>query len=185
MSDLYYPEINEHHIIQIAKLYESNPNYFTASECPYSKGIVEIFTGGAKYHDFDTHMPDIPDSDSIVSQVNQLSKELKEYGRSIMNDEQTSASDRNTYFRLSVALLEKLVDIREKITNIRDYENFAVEVLDIMDVVLDADQRAKVVQRLEGFITAPEKGTGGDKKVETKEQRNEELSEESHSPSGL
>ena len=186
MSDGYfYPPINEHHIIQISKLYELNPDYFSNKDCPYPKEVIEVFTGTAKYHDFDSHAPESTETDSILSQIQQLSKQLKEYGRGILDDEGNSSTDRNTYFRLSVALMEKLVDIREKITNIKEYEMFISEVLDIMDSELDADQRSRVLERLERFKNTSEKGADVVRKKETKGAINEESSEEPDSFSDL
>lgn len=154
MSDLiYYPPLNEGDITKIIKLYEVHPNYFERPECPYSDEVKAAFKKTGKVHDFDTHdMDDVPASDSLLTQINQLSKELKVYGQSISNSEDTSPSDRNTYFRLSVTLLEKLVDIKEKVGKIVEYELFTNEVLDIMDKILSTDQRSEVMARLEKFV---------------------------------
>lgn len=155
-GQFHYPTLDENAISVIARVYEANPQYFDHPDCPYDQITKDIFKGNAKFQDFDTHTDvKIANSDDLLTQITQLSKELKAYGQSIKTEEGTSASDRNTYFRLSVTLLEKLVDIKEKIANVKSYEQFNNEVLDIMDKILTPDQRTTVMQRLESLVTTP------------------------------
>lgn len=163
-DDIFYPPINQQQIALISRLYEAHPNYFDRPECPYSKEVKEAFKKTGMVHDFDTHnISELPNSDNMLEQINQLMYELKNYGQSINSEETTSASDRNTYFRLSVTLLEKLVDIKEKIGKIKDYEVFTTAVLDVMDRILTPDQRTEVMEKLERLVE-PSDGIGGEPK---------------------
>lgn len=148
-SDLFYPTINERDLHLIARIYTANPHYFDVPECPYSEATKEIFKGTSQYRDFDTHKTtEIPATDSLIAQINILSHQLQEYGNSINLGDNVSASDRNTYFRLSVALLEKLIEIKEKVTKIKEYEVFTAAVMDIMDKLLSPDQRNVMMAKL-------------------------------------
>jgi hypothetical protein len=175
MSDFHYPVINEKDITLIARLYEANPTYFDTPECPYSQDIKDIYKGTAKYHDFDTHIDnsEIPSSDTLISQINELMTQLKSFGKNIEDSEEASAQDRSTYFRLSATLIEKLLDMREKVCNIKDYELFVNEILDIMDRICTADQRQEIMDRLQKFVPEKELVTTTTEE-ETKGAKNEQ-----------
>lgn len=161
----FYPVIadKQRDFVLIGRLYEANPGYFSDPKCPYPQDIKDIFQKKAKYHDFDSHDKNkVPETDTLMAQINTLNSELKSYGQSINEDETTSASDRNTYFRLSVTLLEKLIDMKERIAKIAEVEIFITAVLDVMDKELSPDQRAAIMSRLESLVKMPET-TGTDK----------------------
>ena len=60
------------------------------------------------------------------------------------------AAEKMAYFRVSAALLEKLVNLRERANNVRQIGLFYAEVLDVMGSVLDVGQRERVRERLMG-----------------------------------
>lgn len=154
MTERYYPPLEERNINIVSQLYEADAAYFEDPACPYSKGVIEIFKGTSKAHDFDGHGygDEVPDADSLISQINALNKQLHVYGKDIQNGgEDISASDRNTYFRLSVTLLEKLLDMKKEISNIKEYESFIAIVLDFMDKELTPDKRNMFMLRVEGL----------------------------------
>jgi hypothetical protein len=164
MDDVYFPPIDERNLGLIARIYEGNPRFFQHPNCPYSQATKDIFQGTSKFRDFDSHTigDAVPATDTLLSEINALSVQLKDYGQSVMQNADSSPGDRNTYFRLSITLMEKLVDIREKLSKVKDYELFTSAVLDIMDKELDPDQRQVVLGRLEMLVDTENKGANKD-----------------------
>lgn len=156
MTEFFYPSLSAESIalfIKIKNIYANNPTYFDSSECPYPQELIEVYKGTAAYHDFDSHAIDeVPSADNILAAVNKLNKELADYGRDQKYGEGVTASDRNTYFRLSVAMIEKLITLREKISGIAEFERFSEETINIMDRVLTTEQKSVVLDKLKGII---------------------------------
>lgn len=161
----FYPELKERDFVIIAKLMESNKDYLTRKECPYGSKTKDILQGVSKHQDYDKGgielNTEVPEATAIIAQINSLASELQDYGRIIRTSDDATPSDRNTYFRLSVTLMEKLLDLKEKAAKISEYELFVATVLDLMDKVLDTNQRNVVMDRLAKFAAgnSPD-GTG-------------------------
>lgn len=180
MSDNFYPNLDELTIAKIMAIYEGNPLYFDDPNCPYNHETKSFFKGTSRVHDFDTHNnSELPDTDSVVSQLNGLINQLKSWGDEVTRgNAEDSSSDRNTYFRIYSGLIEKIITMKEKATNIKMYEQFISVVLDIMDKEMDADQRNRAMLRLEplvGGLTIEQKtSTPSDNNEETIGENNNE-----------
>jgi len=150
MSDQpqHYPVLDEKPLRQISQLYEYNPNLFNRPDCPYSDFIKQLFCGELKTNDFDSHAADMSD-DELTANINDLHKRLTDYWEDVKDSDKSA--DKNTYFRLSVTLMEKLVSLKEKMQNLRSVDQFMASVMGIMDDILNADQRTEVMTRLEKF----------------------------------
>lgn len=156
-QERYYPSVDEKSIKLLLRLMESDPKLLDHPECPYSDDFKSLFKHTEKARDFDTSDDTvIPDANDLLTQINMLSRELAEYGQTIKHSD-NNASDRNTYFRLSVTLMEKLVDIKERISKISQYEAFIGTILEFMDREFTPDQRNLLVQGLSRYL--PEEKT--------------------------
>ena len=165
-------------------IYEGNPQYFDDPNCPYSYETKCFFKGTARVHDFDNHnTSQLPDTDSVVSQLNGLLSQLKTWGDEVNRGNDESASDRNTYFRIYSGLIEKIITMKEKASNIKMYEQFISIVLDIMDREMDADQRNRVMLRLEPLVGGltieqkPSTHSNNNNTGETNEEEQREISD--------
>ena len=157
MSSRYFPQLVDAKTIKIiAGLYSTDPDYFTDKACPYDSEIKEIFikpapveVAGKTTNPYD----DIPltelTDDSLIDEINALHHKLKGYWAQVESSDKSA--DKNTFFRVNTSLLERIVALREKMTNTLKINTFIAEVLSIMDEVLDADQRNLVVERLKQF----------------------------------
>lgn len=155
MQDKYYPPINQSHLRIMLKLMNEHSDYLTDKSCPYDADIKSLLTetqGNKKKPNAAKIDLDALNEDDLSVQINTLYADLQSYGSSINSDPEASATDRNTYFRLSTALLEKLVQIREKALNMKQYAAFQQEILNIMDEVLNADQKKEITERLKRFV---------------------------------
>lgn len=152
MTNRHYPELNEKDLKLIIRIYEDDPDYFDDENCPYDSEIKEFFKGEASVHYFDTHgsaASKPPSDDDILAQVTALYDRLNEYWNDVKDSE--NSSDKNTYFRVSVSLMERLTTLKEKMSNLKNVNTFMAEVLQIMDEILTPDQRNEIMKRLEKF----------------------------------
>ena len=168
MTDgIYFPKLNEKNIKIVAKLYEENEGFFEQEGCPYSPETIKIFKMKDAAPDFDKTAIEFVealehdgeklsemDVDQVISEVDGLWAQLKQQG----NDMQTSdnASERNTYFRLSVTLLEKVMALKEKAFNQKKMFAFTHAVLTVMEEEMSPDQRTAVMTKLRSVLDDPE-----------------------------
>lgn len=147
----YYPPISEKDIRLIQKLYEGDPSYFEAEECPYSPEVKDLFKGEvqSKYFDDTNPVKPIASDDEIAQEINDVYAKLKEYWEEVKSSDKSA--DKNTFFRVSTSLLDKLVELRERMSKIKKVNAFITEVLAIMDEILLPDQRNEVTERLAKF----------------------------------
>lgn len=155
MTDRFYPPLDEKAFKTISMIYEADPGYFNDRNCPYSQDLIDLFRGKSKFHDFDSHAAkELPSADDLVVQINKLASQLENYWQEIKGGEATPA-DKNTYFRIASGLLEKMVDMKERVLNIKQYQSFTEAVLDVLDRELDVDRRNLVMDRLKIILGTP------------------------------
>lgn len=148
-TNYYYPPLNENSFKTIVQLAEANSDYFTNPKCPYSETIKKVFTKTSTAGQVSNiNLEDI-NEDMLITEINNLYNDLRAYGATV--NASGNATDKNTYFRVSTSLLEKLVQIREKTIDIKQYAAFQQEILNIMDQVMNADQKQEIMLRLKKF----------------------------------
>lgn len=159
MSTYHYPPLNEAQIKLILSLFATYPDYFDVPGCPYSDEIKELFKGESKVLDFESHQTAAKDlsDDQILQEISDLHQKLKDYWDEVKTSDKSA--DKNTFFRVAVALLERIVNLREQMSNLSQVNVFIDEVLRIMEQVLTPDQRSEVTERLKKFGMEPKDET--------------------------
>lgn len=150
MTDRYYPALDEKTIKLISKLFQEDPAYFTDPKCPYSKEVIDLLSGKAEFLDYDSHASiENMKAEDIEGQLGSLYAKLQKYWEEVRNSDK--AADKNTYFRVATSLMEKLVDLQERMSMVSQANKFTQDVLNIMDEVMTADQRNEITARLEKY----------------------------------
>lgn len=144
----HFPVLDEKPLRLIAQLYEHNKDFFDSPDCPYSEFVKELFQGELKANDFESHAVEMSDDD-LTKNINDLHKRLEDYWHDVKDSDKSA--DKNTFFRLSVTLQEKLVTLKERMQAMRSVSEFMSVTIGILDEVLNADQRTEVMTRLEKF----------------------------------
>lgn len=156
MSTNHYPPLNEPQLKLVLTLYEANPDYFNHPDCPYSKEIKDLFQGELAVKYFDSHVggsgSDELDDATTMKALTELYTKLKDYWDDVKDSDK--ATDKNTFFRVSASLLEKVVLLKEKQSNIMLVDSFINEVLNIMGDICTPDQRNEVIDRLAKYKSA-------------------------------
>lgn len=151
MKKRHYPPLDEKQISLIQQLFAVDPDYFKDPSCPYSQEVIKLFEGDNPVKDFDEHTISVDEmsDDDIVTEISELHSKLKTYWDDVKSSDKST--DKNTFFRVSVTLMERIVDLREQMSNIKNVNLFTSEILSIMEQVLTADQRNEVIDRLKKF----------------------------------
>ena len=157
MTIYKYPQlVDETSLNFIIEMYKDNPDYFDNS--PYPQKIIDMFKGSGMERDFDTHTDvdkKILTGADTETELNDLYSKMKAYWVQVKDSDKSA--DKNTYFRVSTTLMEKLVELQERMSNVNKFNTFMNEVLAIMDQVCDADQRNEIMERLQQFKTGDKK----------------------------
>jgi len=149
----FYPEIDEKNLKLIQKLQSEDATYLQDDQCPYSEDIKKLFMIADSTSDFDIQDIDIEGldtDDGMLAEVMTLYAHLKQFGTEMRNSD--TASEKNTYFKLSATLLEKLIVMRERVINIQKMQVFQDTVLQIMEDELDPTQRTAVMNKLKKAV---------------------------------
>lgn len=186
MTDRFYPRLDEQAFKTISMIYENDAGYFNDKNCPYSQDLINLFLGKSKFHDFDSHAAkELPSADDLVVQINKLASQLENYWSEIKNGDATPA-DKNTYFRIASGLLEKMVDMKERVLNIKQYEAFTSAVLDALDRELDVDRRNIVMENLRTHLGTPlTEEPKSDIKVDTTQETGKNKNDSLNASSGI
>ncbi len=153
MTDKFYPEIPEGAVWALGIVKQhliENPDYLSDPECPYDEDVLKFFGAGmpmvtteliADSEDEEVH--------DLEGETSRLYTELKAFGVALQAGD---TSEKNTYFRLSVSLLEKLLDLKERTIGVKQVTEFTNTVLTIMEDELTPDIRTKIVHRLKSIL---------------------------------
>lgn len=176
----YYPIFSEKNLAAIWALYQGAPKeYLTDSSCPYLESTKKFFSdlyeekeqreedsstpdeaiamaralAMTKYLTKEEEDPDLDPrpmtDDETIIEINSIYRQIKDYGDAVKFSDKSA--DKNTYFKLSVSLLERMITMKEKMSNIKAVDTFTSGVISIMEDILTTEQRIIVRERLKEF----------------------------------
>ncbi len=159
-TEYFYPAIDWPKIALAMSLCKQNGNsYLNDPNCPYPPELKELLNGKVPDNSRsvvetdDSEEAKLPTSDELLDNLSSLSDLLKDFGQTIRdNSQDITPAERNTYFRVSIGLIEKLITLREKVSKVKEYENFTRQVLEIFDKNLDKDQRSTILAELKEYM---------------------------------
>ena len=150
MTDKFYPDIPEGAIWALGIIKQhmcENPKYLSDPDCPYDEDVLKFFATSAVSPGEEGETP--PEVTNLEGEASRLYSELKTFGTALSTGD---AAEKNTYFRLSVSLLEKLIDLKERAVGLKQVTEFTNTVLSIMEDELTPDIRTKIVHRLKSIL---------------------------------
>jgi hypothetical protein len=153
----HYPTINESQLWPFNLVRQhlmEDPTYLDGPECPYP-GEVKRFLSllvppktksldalNAEAGDLGTAEGDELD---LEKELKRLLNEIREYGRKLGLDE---SAEKATYFRISTALMEKLVALLEKAHGAKRQQEFEAFILKFLEDECSPDVRTRLMDRL-------------------------------------
>jgi hypothetical protein len=153
----FYPQIRDETVMSlnvVVQNIEKDGSYLDHPDCPYSdtvknffrkkievssgngSEIVDLFEEGGTASEIDTQ---------VISVIN----ELEGWGNKLTTADN---SDKMGYFRTKTALLDKLLNMRERAVTIKEVNDFRQTIVTFMDEVLTKDQITDFMRRIDGIL---------------------------------
>lgn len=159
-QEFFFPVIDWPKLLLAISLYKQNgDSYLNHPNCTYPPELKELIRGKVSDNPrtnvevASDKEAKLPTSDELLNNLSSLASLLEEFGQTIKNNSQDiTPAERNTYFRVSIGLIEKLVSMREKVSKVKEYENFTRQVVEIFDKHLTKDQRSVIIGQLKEYM---------------------------------
>ena len=153
----FYPQIRDETIMSLNAVVmnmEKDPGYLESDECPFSDSVkaffrkkIEVQAGlGAGGLDLFSEGGDL---EAVSAQIKAVINDLEAFGQKLTI---ADSPDKMGYFRTKTALIEKLVNMQERVYNIKEINDFKSTILAFMNEVLTKDQITDFMQRLDGVL---------------------------------
>ncbi len=177
----FYPQIDSrglNTLMSIKGMFASDPDYFDDPECPYDEGLraelKELLVGKVIEVEKVVEVEKIverrveiaaaaaegegkrgPKAKVGSEKADVVSAELKEVLgdlRRLRTDSKTlSPADKAMILKTQTVLLEKLIVMEERLTNIKAVSRFMSTIMGIMDDLMDDSQRQSFMKRIGPF----------------------------------
>ena len=154
----FYPKISNDNLAPLRLIKEQMknfPDYLSHSECPYDPDVKDFLSYELGGQDIPQDTPggffgeDGDKWSTLENKALGLYQELELFGSNIRS---SNTSEKMSYFRTKTQLLDKITSINERAMGLRQLSQFQQTVIDVMDEVLNEDQRTDVMARLKQAI---------------------------------
>lgn len=153
----FYPQIRDEQIMVLNAVtlnMEKDGGYLDSPECPYSDQIKAFFrkkidVSAAKGGEIVDLFEGEDQLGLLEDQIKALINDLESYGKKL---EASDSTEKMAYFRTKTALIEKLVNMRERVFTIKEINDFRSTVIAFMNESLTKDQITAFMKRLDGVL---------------------------------
>ncbi len=157
-KSFFYPSLRAETIMSlnaVALNIQKDPNYLDHSDCPYDDKTKEFFrkridvVGSNGVSDSPNLFEGENELEVLDEQIIKVINDLEVFGQKLTVAE---SPDKMGYFRTKTALIEKLVNMRERVFNIKEINDFKLTLLAFMNEILTKDQVTNLMSRLDGIL---------------------------------
>ena len=153
----FYPTIRDEMAVAlnaVVQNLEQDAGYLDHPDCPYSPAIKSFFKskiqttvsgGGADFDLFEGADELLVLDEQIIKVIN----DLENFGNTLTANDVT---EKMAYFRTKTSLIEKLVNMRERLANLKEINDFRTIILDFMNEICSKDQITTLMHRLDGVL---------------------------------
>lgn len=154
MQTTYFPPIDPQKLAPfraLKALLEKNPNLLDDQHCPYDDDTRKFLSQMMSGFGLTTKLAEIPldTPEDLEQQLHQIYAELMSFGKKVST---TDAGDKIQWAKSVVGILDRLVTLRERVYNLKNYSDFQKRVLDFLEGILDSTQRSQFVENLGRFL---------------------------------
>lgn len=147
----FYPEISEDSVLSVKlvlQLLEKDGEYLDSKECMYSSAVKDFLRSASA----PKGLADIPDLFGGDDEPEVLDRQIQRIlNRMDAMEGELSGfepNERLSFFKTRAAMLEKLVSLREKVTNIREMMDFQAIIMGTLEEVCSPEQIKTFMERL-------------------------------------
>jgi hypothetical protein len=153
MSQRYYPELTPALFTTLntwKKLIEEDATYLDDESCPYESNEIELLRlmfmqpdAGTAIAPLNPEDPyEIPD---FETEALGLYRDMKDFKSKLSTSD---TSEMTSTFRTMVSLMEKILDVQERASGIKQFGGFKVFILDSMERYLSPQQKSEFVEEM-------------------------------------
>jgi hypothetical protein len=154
----FYPTLKDDQILTlqiVVKSIEKDAGYLDSSDCPYSDVIKDFFRKISRPEVLAVDLFENRDDIEVLDeQIQKVLSDLERMGPAMLTAE---TNERLAYFKAKTTLLEKLVNMKERVFNLKEMNDFRNIVISTIETVSTKDQIAEFMKNLDGVL-----GTGQD-----------------------
>jgi hypothetical protein len=160
-----YPAIDIDEFNKVVLILEdaaATPGYLNPENCPYDPAVVDkirqltSFKGPSSGAIDEKKNPVGRPSKQVALPVSEIESELDELRKEIASLKADAkgleTKDRIDIVKARATLLEKAVGLRERTNGLKKQQKFISDVINIMDDVLEQNQREEVIEQLKKFL---------------------------------
>lgn len=154
----YYPQIDLDQLLPIKVVLTSisdDPLWLERPECPYDKDTREALwtmwltfraKPSKKTETISVVKTDEDKWTDVANELNTLFEDLKNAASE--TEALPDLKEKLNYFRVATSLIEKIVGLGERASNVREVSAFQAKVLAVFDEVLTPEQRTRAMEKL-------------------------------------
>lgn len=162
-DDPFFPPIPEGVVMPVKVIMQhmkTNPNYLDHVTCPYPPKLKEFLksvcgsgggggsgeVGGGET----TFLGQGADKfEVMIVELDKLYTDLKAF-RSTLGS--MDPNEKSTFFKTTMALLEKIANLKERIYNMKEMADFQKTVVTVMEQHLDTEKHKQIIEELNGYL---------------------------------
>lgn len=150
---VFYPPVEAKNLTPfhtIKALLEKDPGYLDAAACPYEpevKATIKKMMAGFGLMIADQAVA-LETAEDLEAQLNGIYSNLVTFGKNVgVND----TGDKIAWAKASMGLLDRIIQLRERVYNFKNYSDFQKRVFECLDGVVEPAQRSEFIEKLGKF----------------------------------
>jgi hypothetical protein len=147
----YYPSIDDALLVPFRALQQQlvkTPDLLTRAECPYPPAIRAELTQLLQAPAPEAMDLDLEDIDTLEGEISQLYRNVKAFSAGMA---QSKDKDAINLYKTLTSLLEKIMEMRGSVLNMKNMSDFQRRVLEVLDNIVTPEQRAEFIEKLGSF----------------------------------
>lgn len=150
----FYPEFTPNLFTTLntwKKLIKDDPTYLEDEDCPYEPNEIEFLTAlfsiqtDAGITVADSELEDLDSIPDFETEALQLYRDMKTFKNSLNHGD---TSEMTSTFRTMVSLMEKILDVQERASGIKQFGVFKTFILDSMERYLTPQQKTEFIDEM-------------------------------------
>lgn len=151
----FYPAIKDDTILTlqlVVKSLEKDPQFLDHPDCPYSEVAKAYFLSTTVKGTVVNLFEGEDEVEVIDTQIQRVLSDLEAMGPQMARAE---TNERLAYFKAKTTLLEKLINMKERVFNLKELSDFRSTLISAIEDLCTKDQISDFMKRLDGIL-----GTG-------------------------
>lgn len=151
----FYPQLRDETVLGfnvVLKNLLEDPEYLDDPSCPYSPMIKTFFEKVTNLTTLDEVEDLFEGQDDVLvleDQIKRAFNNIDDIGKKMIGND---TAEKMNYYKLKAMLMEKLLNMQERIYNIKEMSQFRFIIMDFLDQQCTKDQISGLMKQLDGVL---------------------------------